>query len=298
MRDRLPTPPTLALRPPNAPHGPSSRPASSHPAPLPALCSAVHNQLPPTLAIETIPKGEERVNRNTPSFNIGPKYLQTNEKRFSNRNSNACSLSPNIRPVLLVVSSPSPALARLPATADPPLATGERPVSPPLDGSSSIPMLSLDGYKCRTKIAVSPSTSPELPKLMATEFNCDMPCNSALYAPPVFLSHAPLITRHCSFDRYTCRTKNAVTPFPSSKLPNLTDTLFMPFRWSFQRPVRQDRVVILRASLHRVHPKLPRLSVSLNLSSAKAISGIPSCSAAGTFPRARMRLAAEHEVRP
>lgn len=47
--------------------------------------------------IETIPKGEQKANRNAPQFKTRPKYLQTNEKRFSNRNSNDVSLSPSIR---------------------------------------------------------------------------------------------------------------------------------------------------------------------------------------------------------
>ena len=58
------------------------------------------------------------------------------------------------------------------------------------------------------------------------------PCNVVSRAAPAVTSHslAPskrdglLITCHCTFDRYTCRTKIAVSPSPSSKLPNLIDT--------------------------------------------------------------------------
>ena len=65
-------------------------------------------------------------------------------------------------------------------------------------------------------------------------------CNTSLHAAFGYSSHSPLVTRHCSFDRYTCRTKNAVSPAPSTKLPNLIDTDFGP------RPVRCN--IVLRAT--------------------------------------------------
>ena len=48
------------------------------------------------------------------------------------------------------------------------------------------------------------------------------PCNM-LHGRTCRSSRAP-----CCFDRYTCRTKNAVTPFPSMKVRNLIDTLSRP----------------------------------------------------------------------
>ena len=105
-------------------------------------------------------------------------------------------------------------------------------------------------------------------------------------------------TRLPRFDRYTCRSKNAVKPMLSTTMPNLIDTLFTTRGWSFHVPVRQDRVVILRASQDRVDPKFARLFVSLNPSSARVVSGYPSCNAARAVSRAPMRLAAEYEVSP
>ena len=72
---------------------------------------------------------------------------------------------------------------------------------------------------------------------------------------PAFPSHSQLVTRHCIFDRYTCRTKNAVSPSPSSKLPNLIDTDSHP-----------SRMRILRANIvsRRISPSAPPCYVVLH----------------------------------
>ena len=96
------------------------------------------------------------------------------------------------------------------------------------------------------KIQAKPCGSSNIPKinrykiatLIPTQFARALRCNVLLHAIPSFPSHSPLAcpeptrggTRHCRFDRYTCRTKNAVSSSTSSKLPNLIDTLSHPTR--------------------------------------------------------------------
>ena len=95
-----------------------------------------------------------------------------------------------------------------------------------------------------------PLTSPATALLRRGQDPTRRPCNIVSYAASAFSSHSPLacpeplrgVTRH--FDRYTCRTKNAVSPAPSTKVPNLIDTDFGP------RPVRCN--IVLRADPTRI----------------------------------------------
>ena len=83
----------------------------------------------------------------------------------------------------------------------------------------------------------------EGPALHQRQNQTPRPCNVMLHAAPAFPSHSPLPSRlsilgsvptsnlqpqTSRIDRYTCRTKNAVSSSPSSKVPNLIDTEFAP----------------------------------------------------------------------
>ena len=79
-------------------------------------------------------------------------------------------------------------------------------------------------------------------------------CNILLPTAPGFSSHSPLacperrgVARHCTKNRYTCRTKSAVSLSTSSKLPNLIDTEFDP---AARRPLHVRSCCVRRAE-HR-----------------------------------------------
>ena len=88
---------------------------------------------------------------------------------------------------------------------------------------------------------------------------------------PAFPNHSlapsrregPLVTRHCTLDRYTCRTKKAVSPFASSKLPNLIDTLSHPFR------MREGRANIVS---RRISPGTRPCNIVLHAGSGASLS--------------------------
>ena len=88
----------------------------------------------------------------------------------------------------------------------------------------------------------------------AAKFSTLRPCYVVLHAPSFLSRHSlalssqqasdgPLTcpepprgaTRHCIFDRYTCRTKIAASPAASTKVPNLIDTLSHPTRMRILR---------------------------------------------------------------
>ena len=116
---------------------------------------------------------------------------------------------------------------------------------------SSESPVQIDGYTLPSKNAATPFTPTSPRELMATEIAVTLtiaqPCNCRSDAPSASRMvwrdqdrhpersiakrrNSWLATRHCIFDRYTCRTKNAVRPAASSKLPNLIDTLADPMR--------------------------------------------------------------------
>ena len=105
------------------------------------------------------------------------------------------------------------------------------------------------GRSCGTTIGV-------LPALSAVEGSGAAPArrggrSEASRVPAsalAFPSHWSLTTRHCTFDRYTCRTKNAVSSSTSSKLPNLIDTVSHPCGMRISPPARPCNTVLRAGS--------------------------------------------------
>ena len=73
------------------------------------------------------------------------------------------------------------------------------------------------GWSCGTRIGILP--------VHTERSECALSAVEGNEASPSLLAW-PLAARHFLFDRYTCRAKNAASPLPSSKLPNLIVTEF------------------------------------------------------------------------
>ena len=209
MRDPLTRPPTTLFTPrePNVtewPTGPSGRPQAVLPrrCPLPVARLAILGFVPiPNLEPQT-----SRIDR----------YTCRTKRRSDEDRRPAC-----------------PDAGRERSNACPPR-RAQRGNSPcPIEWYSAQSRSRIDRYTCRTKIAVSPSTSSKLPNLIDTLLDPAQPCRIVLHLAvagenlgswPVRTSNFEPLTSEIS--RHVCREIFRVSPIASTKPPKYLGTFF------------------------------------------------------------------------